>query len=130
MADWESNRQWALDELRPVYPSNIHTDTDWETAARQIAGHIGACRTDRATLLSLTQDFAVQQDAKGWRDSQYVANPARHFDGSGKWKGPFKLPAPVAKPREEGANERITRKLASRAAEYTALPGECEEVLR
>lgn len=90
---WESSRQWVLDTLRPVYPTNQGTDSDWEIAARVIAGRIEAGEVTRETLLQLTRDFAAQQDAKGNRNTQFVENPARHFDGRGRWRGPFPLPA-------------------------------------
>jgi uncharacterized protein YdaU (DUF1376 family) len=108
--DWESHRQWALDELRSVYPSNLFPDADWEIAARTIAGRIVGGETTRENLHTLTLQFAAQQDAKGNRDTQYMEGPVRHFDGRGRWRGPFNLPAAASKPREETAMERIQRK--------------------
>jgi uncharacterized protein YdaU (DUF1376 family) len=93
LTTWESHRQWVLETLRPIYPSNLHTDGDWETTARVIAGKLEAGEITREALLQLVTDFAKQQDAKGSRNSQYVENPVRHFDGRGKWRGPFNLPA-------------------------------------
>jgi hypothetical protein len=109
---WELDRQWTLDELRALYPSNLHTDADWETAARQVAGHIGAERVTREQLLQLVRDFAAQVDAKGNRNTQYVENPVRHFDGRGKWRGPFRLPeaergGPTEDPAAVDAWERL-----------------------
>lgn len=99
--EWESHREWVLTDLRPIYPTNVYTDADWEIAARPIAGSLVAGEITREQLLQLTTDFAAQQDAKGNRDTQYVENPVRHFDGRGKWRGPFPLPAKQGKPQRE-----------------------------
>lgn len=99
---WEGHRQWVLDELRSIYPSNVYTDADWEVAARTIAGRLVAGELSRLRLHELTLEFAAQQDAKGSRNTQFVENPARHFDNRGKWKGPFFLPASKAQQRMQG----------------------------
>jgi uncharacterized protein YdaU (DUF1376 family) len=104
---WEGHREWALDELRSVYPSNLHTDADWEMAARTIAGRLTAGETTRDTLHGLVCAFAAQQDAKNSRNTQYIENPVRHFDGRGRWKGPFAVPAAVGSAVKETAMDRI-----------------------
>jgi hypothetical protein len=73
-------------------------------AARTIAGRIASGETTRENLHRLTLEFAAQQDAKGSRNTQFVENPCRHFDGRGRWKGPFQVPS-----KPETAAERIKR---------------------
>lgn len=107
--EWEGHRHWVIETLQPVWPSNQVTEADWEIAARTIAGRLTSGETTREQLLQLTTDFAAQQIAKGNRDTQYVENPVRHFDGRGRWRGPFLLPAkPNAtppRPRRRTADE-------------------------
>lgn len=108
-SEWERNHRFALTEIRAAYPTNIYTETDWQNAARTIAGRITGGEVTREDLLQLVHGFAAQQDAKGNRDTQYVENPCRHFDGRGKWRGPFELPAaPKPKLRNSSASAHIT----------------------
>jgi len=116
---WESHRQWVLEELRPLYPSNLHTDADWELAARPLAGKLSSGGVDRETLRGLVVAFAAQQDAKGSRNTQYVENPVRHFDGRGKWRGPFALPEAQQATKRETAMDRIYRATESRESDST-----------
>jgi len=108
-AEWETHRQWVLDELRSVYPTNQYTDADWEITARTLAGRITNRETTRKELHVLTLSFAAQQDAKGNRDTQFIENPVRHYDGRGKWKGPFAIPASAQKQLAEDPMERFRR---------------------
>jgi uncharacterized protein YdaU (DUF1376 family) len=124
-ADWAGHREWVLDELRSIYPSNLHTDCDWEAVARVLAGRLTAGETTREDLHLLTLQFAAQQDAKGNRNTQFIENPSKHYDGRGKWKGPFNLP-----PKPESANDRIERKLAERERNGSAIDGEVIHVAR
>jgi hypothetical protein len=91
-ARWRAHHDWFLEALRPVYPSNLHTDTEWQFAARLGAAILDTGQCSRDRLLQLTAEFAAQQDAKGNRDTQFIESPAKHFDAKGKWKGPFNLP--------------------------------------
>jgi uncharacterized protein YdaU (DUF1376 family) len=91
-ARWRAHHDWFLEAIRPAYPSNLHTDADWQFAARLGAAILDTGQCSRERLLQLTIDFAAQQDAKQNRDTQFVESPAKHFDGKGKWKGPFNLP--------------------------------------
>lgn len=109
MAEWESHRQWALDAIMPIWPTNLVPETDWESAVRIIAGKLTNRETTRDQLLQLTEAFAAQQIAKGNRNTQFVENPVRHFDGRGRWRGPFPLPE---KPGAAGGLPRPRRRTA------------------
>lgn len=104
---WREHYDWFLATIRPAYPSKLHTDAQWFTTGRIVAGWLSEGSVTRDDLLRLTMAFAAQQDAKGNRDSQYVAKPSVHFGWQGEWRGPFPLPAESA--TEESAMDRIRR---------------------
>lgn len=94
--------------IRETYPRGIFRDADWLIAEREIGNRVGE-GVPLADLVAATADYALQQAAKGSVGTQFVLNPAKFFNGSNAWRGPFPLPASQRAPARESDYERLMR---------------------
>jgi len=93
--------------LRPAYPRGTFRHNHWLLAARSVERLVGD-GVDPDEIAANAAAYQRQQAAMGNDGTQFVKAPSRWLD-DGDWRGPFPLPEPQRRAREETPMERIQR---------------------
>jgi hypothetical protein len=87
----KSESRLSFERCRSTYPKGLYTGSAWLMAEREFYRRIDE-GASAAELVAAAAEYALQQDALGNTGTQFVMSPAKFFNGTGAWRGPFPLP--------------------------------------
>lgn len=97
-----------IDErMRPAYPRGTFRHTHWIQASRLVEGVMATGATPDEIIANV-EAYCAQVEASGNAGTKYVMAPTTFLTDE-NWRGPFPLPAPQQRPREESPMDRIQR---------------------
>lgn len=100
----ERNARVLIAKIRELYPVGLYREAEWAFAERELRRRIDEGEATAPDMVAAVAAYAMQQQALGKVGTQYVLSPAKFFNGSGAWKGPFPTPS-----KAETALEEIRR---------------------